>query len=149
MDVVNPVAEVTTRASARTTWAPPVAVGAAGLAACMVLAARDPNVAGSYGVCPFLALTGHDCPGCGLMRGTHATVTGDFEGAVDHNVFVFLVLPLIAFAYLRWLGRGLGYDIRPLDVPKWIPVAAGVVVFGFWIIRNLGGPFEYLASTAS
>lgn len=114
----------------------------------MVLSVRDPNIGGSYGVCPFLAVTGQDCPGCGLMRGTHATVTGDFEGAVDHNLFTFLVLPLIAFAYLRWLARGLGYDIKVLNPPKWLPIVAAVVIFGFWVVRNLGGPFEYLASTA-
>src|SRR5690606_29933893 len=63
------------RWSSLPSWTPPLLVGVLGLAACVLLAVRDPNAPGSYGFCPSRALFGIDCPGCGLMRGTHALVT--------------------------------------------------------------------------
>lgn len=128
---------------------PRVLVGAVGLLACAVVALRDPNVEGSYGICPFLALTGYDCPGCGLLRGTHAALHGDLIDALDHNVLWPLVIPLIGLAYLRWAATGLGWEPPTLRVPTWVPVTASVGLLGFWFVRNLGGPFEVLASGAT
>src|SRR5262245_60026021 len=45
-------------------WLTPVLVGGLALIGCVVLAVRDPNERGSYGLCPFKAVTGLDCPGC-------------------------------------------------------------------------------------
>ena len=46
----------------------PALVGAVGVAAAALLHFRDPHGTGSYGFCPFLALTGKPCPGCGGLR---------------------------------------------------------------------------------
>ena len=45
-------------------------VGAAGLAlaATAYVGLVDPNESGHYPTCPFLALTGRFCPGCGSLR---------------------------------------------------------------------------------
>lgn len=118
------------------------------MAACLVLAIRDPNVGGSYGVCPFRALTGLDCPGCGLLRGAHAGLNGDLTGALDHNVLWVALAPLLVLAYARWVAHGFGWTWRTPTVPGWLPIAVGGVVVAFWIARNLGGPLEYLASGA-
>jgi hypothetical protein len=126
-----------------------VLVGAGALAACAVVAVRDPNESGSYGYCPFKAVTGLDCPGCGMMRGAHALFTGDPARMLDHNIFLPLVLLAGVVGYVRWFRRSLGHAVRPLPYPPWAIVSVAVVVFGFWLVRNLGGPFEYFASTVS
>jgi hypothetical protein len=136
-------------ASRRRPWLQPVLVGGAALAACTLVAVRDPNQEGSYGLCPFKAATGWDCPGCGLMRGAHALFTGDLVRAIDHNVFLPLVFGLMLFGYVRWFRRSMGHDVPRIETPSWLMLALAIVVFGFWVIRNLGGPFEYLASTAA
>jgi hypothetical protein len=129
-------------------WASPVVVGVLALGACLVLAFRDPNQTGSYGACPFKALTGWDCPGCGMLRGTNALLTGDPVRALDHNILLPVVLALGVFGYVRWTRRSLGHDVTPRRVPPWLIVAGTGVLLGFWLVRNLGGPFEYLASSA-
>jgi hypothetical protein len=126
-----------------------VLVGAGALAACALVTVRDPNQSGSYGYCPFKAATGLDCPGCGMMRGAHALFTGDVAGMLDHNIFLPLVMAAAVFGYVRWFRRSIGHEVRPLAYPPWALVALSVVVLAFWVLRNLGGSFEYLASTLS
>ena len=43
--------------------------------------------------CPFKALTGWNCPGCGGLRMTHDLLHGDLAAAVVDNVFVLVGLP--------------------------------------------------------
>jgi hypothetical protein len=129
-------------------WTPPVVIGILGVAACVIVNLRNPNVSGSYGFCPSRALFGIDCPGCGLMRGTHALTTGDVGAAVDHNLIILPVLGLIAYAYLRWAATYFGYTLPQVRPRNWMIWSAAAVVLVFSVVRNLGGSFEYLASTA-
>lgn len=129
-------------------WTPPVLVGILGVAACVILNMRDPNVSGSYGFCPSRALFGIDCPGCGLMRGTHALTTGDVGAAVDHNLIILPVVGLIAYAYLRWAAGYFGYTLPQVRPRNWMIWTVAGLVLVFSVVRNLGGSFEYLAATA-
>src|SRR5690606_29528852 len=49
-----------------------LAVTVAGAAATLVVATVSPEEPGHYPTCPFLALTGAWCPGCGSLRALHA-----------------------------------------------------------------------------
>jgi hypothetical protein len=129
-------------------WTPAVLVGLLGIAACVVLAVRDPNESGSYGYCPSRALFGIDCPGCGLMRGTHALTTGDLGTALDNNILILPVLGAIAYAYLRWASTYFGYTLPQVRLRPWMVWSGAVLVLAFWVLRNVGGSFEYLASSA-
>ena len=47
----------------------------------------DPHRPGFlFPVCPFKALTGWNCPGCGGLRMTHDVLHGDYTGTVDDFV---------------------------------------------------------------
>jgi hypothetical protein len=113
------------------------AVLAMGAAAGIVWLVNPSNVS-FLPVCPLFKLTGLACPGCGLTRGFHALMHGDFLTAMQFNalipvwalVFGYLFLSLALFA-LR--GRAL-----PLRSPG--PVVLGLIVAGllaFGIVRNL------------
>ena len=128
-------------------WTPAVLVGLVGVAACVVLNVRDPNVSGSYGFCPSRAIFGVDCPGCGLMRGTHALTTGDVGTALDHNILILPVLGLIAYAYVRWAATYFGRELPAVRPANWMVWTAAGLLVVFAVVRNLGGSFEYLAST--
>lgn len=130
-------------------WTPPVLVGLLGVAACVVLNVRDPNVSGSYGFCPSRAIFGIDCPGCGLMRGTHALTDGDIATALDHNILILPVLGLILYAYVRWAATYFGRELPAVRPPNWLVWTTAGLVMAFAVVRNLGGSFEYLASTAT
>jgi hypothetical protein len=126
----------------------PAIVGGLALMSCALVAVRDPNVSGSYGYCPFKAVTGLDCPGCGMMRGMHSLLRGHPGQALNHNILLPLVLILAVFAYVRWVLRTLGHEVRPIDPPRWLMYVSVAGVLAFWVVRNLGGPFTYLDSNA-
>ncbi|HLR85920.1 MAG TPA: DUF2752 domain-containing protein [Nocardioidaceae bacterium] len=110
-------------------------LGVVGLA---VLALRDPHVSGSYGFCPFRALTGLWCPLCGGLRATHDLTQLRFADAVSSNLLaVVIVLAGIAYfcywAAKRWRARATA-TIRV--GPRGLAVIAAVAV-SFTVLRNL------------
>jgi hypothetical protein len=119
------------------------------VAALGVVAVRDPNQSGSYGFCPFHALTGLDCPFCGGLRGTHALLHGDVATALDHNLLLPLYLGvLMALGVMAFRGTNPG-AFSGLRTGRgrllvWALVAVTVV---FFVVRNLPW-FPYLDARA-
>lgn len=117
--------------------ASPAAVGLAGAAATVTVALVDPNQPGHYPTCPFLALTGMWCPGCGTLRAVHALTRGDLATAIDLNVLTVVLLPLLVLGWVAWVRYRLGLRPRMPDLPSWSGPAIAVVVPVFWVVRNL------------
>jgi hypothetical protein len=119
------------------------ATTATGVAAVAVLGVVSPEQPGHYPTCPFLAMTGYWCPGCGSLRAIHALAVGDPVTAVDRNPLLLALLPLLALAWLGWglrvLGKPLGNRIHPTRVPVAAVWAAFAVVMAFWVARNIPG----------
>ncbi|MEU5885117.1 DUF2752 domain-containing protein [Spirillospora sp. NPDC047279] len=102
------------------------------------LAAVDPNEGGNYPTCPFLALTGHQCPGCGALRTIHALAHGHLGEAFGLNVFVVTMVPLLAFFWIRWtVARARGRPTRTKAADPRLIWAFLVLVLAFWLVRNL------------
>ncbi|GAA4912734.1 uncharacterized protein DUF2752 [Stackebrandtia albiflava] len=117
----------------------PAGVLAVATATVVFVGLNDPNAPGNYPTCPFLAMTGYYCPGCGSLRAIHALAHLDLGTALRLNLLTVLVmLPLAAFYYFRWAGeRLLGRPLRRnLAHPAWI-WAFLVLILGFWLTRNL------------
>ncbi|HEX2145858.1 MAG TPA: DUF2752 domain-containing protein [Glycomyces sp.] len=133
------------RNSRRFAWVgpPAVAISAAGVIA--YVAQVDPSQAGSYPTCPFLAITGWHCPGCGSLRMIHALAHGDLLDALSMNLFAVAMLPLLAFWFLRWTAEswGLRERSRTLAHPAWVWTLL-VTVCAYWIARN-SPPTAFLA----
>ncbi len=70
MGPMQTVDAATARVAARRPVAAPVVAGGILLAGCVTLAVVDPT--GGPPICPFKAVTGFDCPGCGGTRALHA-----------------------------------------------------------------------------
>lgn len=127
---------------------PPLLLGAAALAGATLLHFVDPNESGNYPTCPWLAITGTWCPGCGTMRAVHALTRFDVVGAVQMNPMMMAIAPFIAYAYFYWLYR----SFRPAPPrakppqnvhPAWLWSFLAVLLV-FWVVRNL--PFgQFLA----
>lgn len=110
---------------------------AAGLA---LVAVVDPNEPGHYPTCPLLAFTGLYCPGCGTMRALHDLAHGDLAGAMARNPLAVLALPVLAWAWVRWVRGRCGTGTTGLtSVPAWMPWAAAGLVVLFGLARNLPG----------
>jgi Protein of unknown function (DUF2752) len=86
-----------------------------------------------FPVCPFKALTGWNCPGCGGLRMIHDLLHGDLAAAVVDNVFLLVGLPLLAaWLLVRW-RRG-----QPL-LPMPAIVVSVVAAITWTVVRNLPG----------
>ncbi|HEX6749706.1 MAG TPA: DUF2752 domain-containing protein [Longimicrobium sp.] len=76
-----------------------VALGATAAAAgLVVLYLYNPLQVGFYPRCLLYVLTGIYCPGCGVLRATHALLHGRILQALDYNALYVLSLPLIGYA---------------------------------------------------
>jgi len=86
-----------------------------------------------FPVCPFKALTGFNCPGCGGLRMTHDILNGDFSAAIVDNIFLLVGLPLLAaWLVVRWRR---GQRLMPMPAIVTIAVAA----IAWTVVRNLPG----------
>jgi hypothetical protein len=103
----------------------------------------DPNAHGNYPTCPFLAVTGLYCPGCGSLRMFHALAHGHFGEAMGHNVLAFAMLPVLGYFWARWtLARAQGRPPRTKAGDPRLIWALFVTVMAFWVLRNL--PFAHV-----
>lgn len=110
------------------------------------LAAVDPSELGWLPACPFHALTGWWCPGCGLTRATHHLLSGDLPAALSYHLFVPVVLAAIVVGWWSTLRASFGRPAVawPQRLPRGVWVGLGVVLAVYSVARNLA-PFDALA----
>ncbi len=77
-----------------------VAAATLALTGCIVLYAYEPGGSGLFPSCPFRAITGLHCPGCGTLRGLHQLLHGNLVGAFDFNPLMVLAIPFIGHAVM-------------------------------------------------
>lgn len=103
----------------------------------------EPGRSGFFPECPFRALTGIICPGCGSTRALHHLLHGNVETALLLNPLMFLLLPVLLYTLVRHTKAAVtGEVLRGNRVPAhYIWALFGVILF-FWIVRNVPGyPF--------
>ncbi|MGZ4437658.1 MAG: DUF2752 domain-containing protein, partial [Nocardioidaceae bacterium] len=125
---------------------PPVLLAAVVLGVSVLLHLRDPHRSGSWGFCPWLALTGTYCPGCGGLRAVNDLTRGDLAGAASSNLLFVGSLPFVLFLWGRWLRDSWRGVPRRVD-PRRAMLLAGVVLLvalAFTVLRNLPA-FAWLA----
>ena len=106
--------------------------GAAVFAALFALTATvSPEQSGHYPACPFRAITGFACPGCGSLRTLHDLAHGHFITALTHNAMLVMMLPLAMAAWLRAVTGRTG-----AASPRWLGYAAMAVLAAWTVVRN-------------
>lgn len=58
-----------------------------------------------FTLCLFKNITGHDCYGCGVLRGISACLHLNFEAAYHLNRLNIITIPLLTFLYLKYLWQ--------------------------------------------
>lgn len=124
----------------------------------------DARYSGFFPRCPFFALTGLYCPGCGSQRAVSSLLHGDIIKAIHYNVMLAASLPLVLYSAFKttiyWITRDFGDKrsliwLRPFRTdtisqkifysPVFVKVVLVIVVL-FWILRNIPiYPFTVLA----
>ena len=108
--------------------------------ATLALHLRDPHQSGSWGYCPWLALTGFYCPGCGGLRAVNDLGNGDLIGAASSNIVFVAAVPLLVLWWMRWLQRSWSGGERPAmsSARSGALIAVfTVVMVVFGVVRNL------------
>ncbi|MHC4248064.1 MAG: DUF2752 domain-containing protein [Planctomycetota bacterium] len=114
------------------------AVAVAGVAAAAVLYSFRPGGADIYPSCPFHALTGLHCPGCGTLRALHGLLHGRFIAALGLNVLTVLSIPFLAYVFTVHAVAALRG--RPPPAARPTPRLAWSllgVVLAYWVLRNV------------
>jgi hypothetical protein len=117
-----------------------VCAGCLGLAAtaAAVLFAFDPSTSKFYPSCPFHALTGLYCPGCGTCRAIHELLHGHLASAFGLNPLMVLLIPLLSYMFLPYVAFAItGKMVAAVSVPAlWARVTLWIIL-AYWVLRNV------------
>lgn len=100
----------------------------------------NPEESTLFPTCPFLEMTGLQCPGCGSQRAVHHLLNLDFYGAAKQNFLLvisipYIILGLIFDAIERPSERALRWR-KKLYGRNAIFVTLSIII-SFWILRNI------------
>lgn len=101
-------------------------------------ALRETAGAGWMPGCFFRRITGLECPGCGMTRGTYALLHGRFLDAFMFNPVGMVILPLallgLGLEAIAWVMN------RPplfkLNLGRWGATIIAAILIVWWIGRN-------------
>jgi hypothetical protein len=123
----------------RTKFVLGVAVGILLVAALFLFYRFDPETQPLFPRCPFFLITGYQCPGCGSQRALHSLLHADIGTAFKQNAFMVLAIPYVFLGiYLQYLGGKLRHPrLENIFYGRWSAIILLVVIFAYWILRNL------------
>ena len=87
-------------------------------------------------LCPIKALTGLNCPGCGITRMFVALFHGNIYQAFRYNPLVFIELPIIAILFLLYR-----FNKKSRKVVNILFIILLVITIVYGVLRNI--PFFY------
>ena len=98
-----------------------------GIGALVFLYFYNPQDIPFFPRCPFYALTGYKCPGCGTLRAIHALLHFRIAAAFKLTPFLFFAVPVVVGMLA---SRRLAYNVA---LGRFILVAT----IGYWVLRNV------------
>ena len=94
----------------------------------------DPSVCKVFPPCPFYAITGFYCPGCGSQRALHDILHMDLTGAVANNLLVIPAILITVYQLMYLIIKFKHKNILYYNSTPWIIL--GIIIV-FWILRNI------------
>lgn len=106
---------------------PVMLISVVGIIGLVFLYLYNPQDISVFPRCPFYALTGYKCPGCGTLRAIHALLHFRVAAAFKLNPFLFFSIPVIVgMLASRRLALNVAFARCVL-----------VATVGYWILRNV------------
>lgn len=104
-----------------------------------ILFKLDPAKTSLFPRCPFLMITGYECPGCGSQRAIHQLLHLNIVSALKYNAFVVMAIPYLFLAlYMEYFGGKVRFPkVYGVLYGKDVAIAVLVFIVLFWIVRNL------------
>lgn len=104
------------------------------------LALLDPSAGAlsTFEICPFHAVTGLNCAGCGSTRAVHELLNGHILQAFAYNPLTTVASPFAVYLIVCWglfSFRGKGLPLPEFKLPLAVAVIAAVVAFA--VLRNI------------
>lgn len=88
--------------------------------------------------CPFEAVTGYDCPGCGLQSSVSNLFALRWKYVLMANLLSPLLLPLFYVLVVSWTaGRLFDVVLWRIDPPGWVVGVGVFVVLLYGVLRNI------------
>ena len=110
-----------------------LAAAAAGALYCLWCIKGNPGL-----FCPFHAITGLNCPGCGNSRAVLSFLRGHWSEGIKHN---YMGIP--SFLYVGWMAIGgcisyikSGKIVLP-EKPRFIHYTLLAALLIWWVVRNI------------
>ena len=116
-----------------------VAMGILLVAALSLLYTFNPETQPLFPRCPFLLITGYQCPGCGSQRALHSLLHGNIGAAFKQNVFMVLSIPYVFLGiYLQYFGGKQRHpQLESIFYGRWSAIIVLCLIIGYWILRNI------------
>ncbi len=111
--------------------------GAAGVLVAWVLWRNEPSGQVYYPRCYLYVVTGLQCPGCGVLRATHALLNGRWDAAWRLNPLWVSLLPLVGWGGVAGLLRGLGLRIWQPWARPWVLGGVLGLAVAYGVARNM------------
>ena len=89
--------------------------------------------------CPWLALTGTYCPGCGTGRMVINAAEGDVVAAVSYNPLALVAGAWVGWVALSWALAPAGARLPLARASSRAAAVVGTVIVAWWVLRNVPG----------
>ena len=100
-------------------------------------AVHDPAVSTHFPKCPFYAITGLKCPGCGTQRAIHQLLHFNISEAFHYNALMVLSLPLLLFLAFADLSKDRFPRFYRASRSPILGRTILAVILLWWIARNI------------
>lgn len=92
---------------------------------------------GSVTLCAFHAITGLDCPGCGMTRAAWLLMHGHPIESLKQNPFLFIIFIAAYMGFAELSPHMIGKKLPQLTIPDWLLIVLCSVVAVYSVVRNV------------
>jgi hypothetical protein len=88
--------------------------------------------------CPFEAVSGYECPGCGLQSSLANLFALRWKYVLMANLLSPLLLPLFFIVVISWSAERLfGVVLWRFDAPLWVIIGGVILLVTYGVARNI------------